>query len=378
MLSLWRGGNPLDKKISFAGPSITQREVDYVLDAVQNGWYDNYNTHIKRLERSFADYIGVGYAIATHCCTAALHLAAHSLGLGPGDEVIVTDCSWIATAYAVAYTGAQCVFVDIDPETWCIDPACIRAAITPKTRAIMLVHTFGHPAAMDEIMAISREHGLAVIEDAAPAIGSTYRGKRVGGFGNAACFSFQGAKMTASGEGGVFVTDDPVLYERARLLAGMGRTDSRYVFWCDSLGYKYTMNNLTTALALAQLERVEELMAKKRALYAAYHECLAGRPGLKLLEEQPGCTSNYCYPSLLLADADRAGRDAVLAGLRRDNIQARPAFPRMSRFPVFQARFENPVAGQVEAQGISLPAAANLTTEDVHRVCERLISLLEG
>ena len=174
----------MNKKISFAGPSITDKEISYVMDAVKTGWYENYEGYIKKLEKAFAEYIGVKYAVATFCCTHALHLAAASLGLKEGDEVIVTDFSWVATAYAVAYTGATCVFVDIDPDTWNIDPECIRKAITSKTKAIMLVHTFGHPAEMDEIMQIARDHGLFVIEDAAPAVGAEYKGQLVGSYGD--------------------------------------------------------------------------------------------------------------------------------------------------------------------------------------------------
>lgn len=213
------------KKIAFAGPWITQKEIDYVTDATWNGFYETYDQHAKKLEKTICEYLGVKHAIATHCCTLALHLACASLGLKEGDEVICTDFSWIATAYAIKYTGAEPVLVDIDPDTWCISPAAIRAAITPKTKAIMLVHCFGHPAQMDEIMAIAREHRLRVIEDAAPALGAEFNGQKTGTFGDFACFSFQGAKLTVSGEGGVVVTNDDELYEKAALLASMGRTD---------------------------------------------------------------------------------------------------------------------------------------------------------
>lgn len=368
----------MNKRISFAGPSITDKEVSYVLDAVRNGWYENYDQYTKRLERAFADYIGVKYALATHCCTVALHLAAEALELGPGDEVIVPDFSWVATAYAVAYTGATCVFVDIDPDTWTIDPQCIRQAITPKTKAIMLVHTFGHPADMDEILKIAAEHGLFVIEDAAPAIGATYKGKLVGGFGHVACFSFQGAKMTVSGEGGMLVTNDENIYRKACLLASMGRTDSKAVFWSDMLGFQYTMNNLTAALALAQLERVDELLAKKRQLFDYYYQRLKDVAGIKIIKEKPGYKSNYCYPSILLESTITANRDEILARLKDLNIHARPGFPRMSLFPVFNQRFENPVAKSVEQRGISLPSAANLTEADIDFVCQNLISLLHN
>src|SRR4051812_6754439 len=164
------------KKISFAGPSITQKEIDYVVDATVNGFYETYDGHTKKLEKAVCSYLGVKYGIATHCCTVALHMACEALGFKAGDEVIVTDFSWVATAHAIAYTGAKCVFVDIDPDTWCISPEAIEMAITPKTRGIMLVHCFGHPAQMDEIMAIARKHDLRVIEDAAPALGAEFKG----------------------------------------------------------------------------------------------------------------------------------------------------------------------------------------------------------
>ena len=366
----------MNKKISFAGPWISRKEMDYVTEAVQEGWYENYDMHTKKLEKAFSDYIGVKYALATHCCTQALHLAVAALGLKEGDEVIVPDFSWIATAYAVAYTGAKCVFVDIDPDTWTIDPRCIEKALTDKTRAIMLVHTFGHPAEMDEILRIAKEHDLFVIEDAAPAIGAEYKGTKTGNFGNVACFSFQGAKLTASGEGGILVTDDESLYEKALLLASMGRTDSQAVFWSDLLGYQYTISNLNAALALAQVERVDELLGKKRQIFDWYCSRLDDVPGIKLIKEKAGCKSNYCYPSLLLGDSVRIPRDEVLQKLKALNIHCRPGFPRMSRFPVFGQKADTPIAESVEKRGISLPSAANLEKEDVDFVCDRILDLI--
>lgn len=366
----------MNKKISFAGPSITEKEISYVLDAVQNGWYENFDHYVIRLEKAFADYIGVKYAIATHCCTAALHLAAASLGLCANDEVIVTDFSWVATAYAIKYTGAKCVFVDIDPDTWTIDPDCIRRAITKKTKAIMLVHSFGHPAEMEEILKIAKEYGLYVIEDAAPSIGSEYKGKLVGSFGDISCFSFQGAKMTVSGEGGILLTDNEEYYHQAQLLASMGRTDRMGPFWSDRIGYQYTMNNVTASLALAQLERVNELLDKKRELFDYYYTRLKDIKGIKIIKEKEGCRSNYCYPSIVLPEHSQRQRDFVLDELSALNIHARPGFPRMSRFPEFEQRFENPVAAMVEQKGISLPSAANMTEEDVEFVCKSLVSLI--
>lgn len=365
------------KKISFAGPSITQKEIDYVVDATKNGWYETYDMHTKRLEKTVAEYLGVKYTLATHCCTLALHLATESLGLRPGDEVICTDFSWVATAYAISYTGAKPVFVDIDPDTWCISPEAINLAITDKTKAIMLVHCFGHPAQMDEIMEIADDHDLRVIEDAAPALGSEFKGRKTGTFGDFACFSFQGAKLTVSGEGGILVTNDESLYKKASLLASMGRTDSKATFWSDNIGYQYTIANLTAALALAQVERVSELMAMKRQIFSWYYERLKDTPGIKIIKEKKDCLSNYCYPSILIEKEIHVPRDEILEKLKAKNIHCRPGFPRMSRFPVFEQRFPNPEAEKVERGGISLASAANLTRDDIDFVCDSLLSIIK-
>lgn len=363
------------KKISFAGPSITQKEVAYVSDAAQNGWYEHFDKDVKGLEKTVADYLGVKHTLATHCCTQALHLACASLGLKAGEEVVCTDFSWVATAYSIVYTGAKPVFVDIDPQSWCIDPAAIEKAITPKTKAIMLVHSFGHPAQMDEIMEIAQKNDLRVIEDAAPSLGSRFRGRLTGTFGDVACFSFQGAKIAAASEGGILVTNHQEVFEKASLLASMGRTDSKAVFWSDMLGWQYTMGNLPAAMARAQVERIEELVENKRQIFRWYDERIGEVEGFKLIREKEGCKSNYTYPSLLLEDSLKAERDEVILGLKARNIHPRPAFPRMSTFPTLEARFPNPVAAQVERRGISLPAAHNLTEEDVEFVCDSLLEL---
>ncbi|MFA5948311.1 MAG: DegT/DnrJ/EryC1/StrS family aminotransferase [Candidatus Gracilibacteria bacterium] len=366
----------MTKKISFAGPWITQKEIDYVTDAAKNGWYENFDMHTKKLEQRIQDYLGVKYAIATHCCTLALHLATASLGLKEGDEVICTDFSWVATAYAISYTGATPVFVDIDPDSWCIDPEAIKKAITDKTKAIMLVHSFGYPAQMDEIMEIAKEHNLYVIEDAAPALGAEFKGQKVGTFGDFGCFSFQGAKIAASGEGGVIVTNNKDLYEKAKLLASMGRTDSKATFWSDMLGYQYTIANLTAALALAQVERIDELVEKKRQIFNWYYNRLCNVKGIKIIKEKENCKSNYCYPSILLEDRILISRDEILKKLKEINIHCRPGFPRMSQFPVLEQRFSNPEAKKVEKRGISLASAANLTEEDVAFVCDSLLKII--
>lgn len=365
------------KKIAFAGPSITQKEIDYVIDGVKNGFYETFDQHVKKLEKTIAGYLGKKYAIATHTGTLALHLSNMSLGLKKGDEVICTDFSWVATAYSILYTGARPVFVDIDPDTWCIDPDKIRKAITKKTKAIMLVHSFGIPAEMDEIMSIAKEYNLKVVEDACPSLGSIYKGKKVGAFGDFGCFSFHGAKIAATGEGGMLVTDDEELYKKAVLFTLMGRTDRKAVFWSDVVGVQYTMSNLTAALGLAQVERIEELVAKKRDTFEKYENRLKNKKGIKLIKEKAGTRANYCYPSLLLEDSIKTDRDQILRVFRENNIHARPGFPRMSTFPTLKQRYSNPVAAKVEKRGISLPSAANISDEDINFVCDTLIELIK-
>ena len=366
----------MNKKISFAGPSISQKEIDYVIDGVKNGFYETFDQHTRQLEKAICDYIGVKYAIATHCCTLALHLACSTLDFKRGDEVICTDSSWVATSYAIDYTGATPVFVDIDPDTWCIDPKEIRKAITSKTKGIMLVHMFGQPAEMDEIMSIAKEYNLRIIEDAAPSLGSIYKGQKTGSFGDIGCFSFQGAKIAVSGEGGILVTNNEELFQRASLLASMGRTDSQAVFWSDMIGYQYTIANLTASLALAQVERIEELVELKRKIFSGYEQRLRNISGIKMIHEKPYCRSNYCYPSILLEDTIKVDRDVILRNFRDQNIHARPGFPQMSCFPVHGQRFPNPVAEKVAQRGISLPSAANLEEEDVDFVCRTLVNLI--
>lgn len=364
------------KPIAFAGPWITKKEIAYTYDATKNGFYETRAKYIKKFEETAAKYLGVKYTLGLHCCTLALHLACASIGLKKGDEVICTDLSWVATADAITYTGATPVFVDIDFDTWCIDPNAIEKAITPKTKAIMLVHMFGYPARMDEIMAIAKKHNLRVIEDAAPALGSEFKGKKAGSFGDFGCFSFQGAKIAVSGEGGILATNDKKLYERAYFLSTMGRTDRKGLFWCDEIGYQYTIANLTAALAVAQLERINELIKKKRQIHSWYYKRLKDVEGIKMIKEKEGIFSNYCYPAIFLDESIKVNRDDVVRRLAKEQIYCRPGHPRMSLFSMFEERFSNPVAARVSKRAILLPSAANLNEKDVAFACKTLLRFL--
>lgn len=367
------------KKISFAGPWVTEKEIDYVAQAAREGWYEKCYKYMEEFEEAIRKYLGVKYAIGTHCCTQALHIAAASLGLKKGDEVIVTDHSWVATAYAITYTGASCIFVDIDPVTLCIDPAAIERAITPATKAIMIVDNFGIPADMDEIRDVAKRYNLKIIEDAAPALGAIYKGEKCGTFGDIGCISFQGAKIAAASEGGVFVTNDDEIYENARLFASMGRTDRCGAFWSDQVGFQYTIGSLPAAMATVQLSRIDELVSNKRRIYQQYADRLSGHPMIEMVREKENTIANYTYPSCFLKEDVKCDGAYVIGELKKCNIHGRTGFPPMSTFPVYidDKRFENPVAKRFFERGLVLPAAHNLTEEDIDLVCSNIFELIE-
>jgi len=242
-----------------AGPSITSLEIEHVMDAVSNGWNSAHSAFVRQFQEALAEYVGMRYGMCTSSCTGALHLSLLALGIKPGDEVLVPDVTWVASGFVPTYVGATPVFVDIEPDTWCMSPESILRNITPKTRAIIPVHLYGHPCDMDQIMDIAKAHNLVVIEDAAPAAGASWNGKKVGGFGDTSAFSFQGAKIMVTGEGGMFCTNNEVVYKQAQYLNDYA-VDTNKSFWVEQIGYKFRMSNLQAALGFAQLKRLDELV----------------------------------------------------------------------------------------------------------------------
>ena len=358
-----------------AGPSISDREVEYVTDAVKNGWNERWSEYLTRFERTFADYIGVRYAMATSSATGALHLGLLALGVGPDDEVIVPAQTWVASASAVTYCGATPVFVDVEHDSWCLDPALLEAAISPRTKAIMPVHLYGNPSDMDPIRAIARRHGICIIEDAAPSVGALYGGVHTGALGDVAAFSFQGAKILSTGEGGMLVTDDEAIFERARKLNEHGRAGSGFLI--DEVGFKYKMTNLQAALGLAQLERIEDLVAKKREIFGWYRDRLSDIEGLRLNEERDGDRCIYWMSSLVLDAPFATGRDGLIAGLRERLVDSRPFFPSVPRMPVFLDDTKRmPVAEHLADHAINLPSGHNLTEEQVDYVATQIREVL--
>lgn len=365
------------KKIPLAGPFITQKEIDYVNDAVANGWYETYDMHIRKLEKTFAEYVGAKYAIATYCGTHALHLAALALKLGPEDEVIVTDQSFIATAHALSYVGTKCVFVDIDPDTLCIDASQIEKAITARTKAIMVVHFAGFSCDMDAIVKIAKKHSLYVIEDACQSVGTKYKGRYTGTIGDIGAYSFQGSKIAVGGEGGMIVTNDDALYQRALHYGTFCRNDKVKFLWSDDIGYNYRISNVTAALILAQIERMDELIENKKRIYMSYYHLLKDSPYFKLLTPPADCEFNYSYAVGYLQGNVAQHRDAVFHDLLEMNIHVRPGYPSMSVMPHYERRFPVPNSERYEKTGIILPTAHSVTNEDIIEVCHQLHAVIK-
>lgn len=358
-------------RVHYTLPSISELEVAYVTEAARNGWGPRCYDYLHRFEAGFREHLGVGYAIATSSCTGALHMGLSALGIGPGDEVILPDTGWIASVAPATYLGATPVLVDVLPDSWCLDPARVEAAITPRTRAIVVVHLYGNLGAMDALQEIAERHGIPLVEDAAEAIGSIWHGKRAGSMGRFGVFSFHGTKTLTTGEGGMFVTSDPELYERVLTLSNHGRArgQSRQ-FWPDVVGFKYKMSNLQAALGCAQLERIEELIARKREIFGIYQRELGSLPGVTLNPEAPGTQNGYWMPTAVFAPETRVRREALIAAFQAADIDGRVFFWPISGLPMFQAQPENRVAYDLPGRAINLPSYHDMSNDDQLRVIE--------
>jgi len=266
-------------RIPVAGPWITEKEVAYVTDAVRNAWYGNANVYHERFEKAFSEHLGVRYTLALPSCTSAIHLALLALGVGPADEVIVPETTWIATSAPISYVGATPVFADIDPRTWCLSADSFERRITPRTKAVIPVDLYGGIGDLDAIRAVAGRHGIVVIEDAAQAIGAQYHGRPAGSLGDVGVFSFHGSKTLTTGEGGLLATNREDLYRRALVLRDHGRKPGDTMFCNAEVAHKYKMSAMQAALGLAQLERLESLIARKREIFAWYVKHLAGLAG---------------------------------------------------------------------------------------------------
>jgi perosamine synthetase len=372
------------ERIPVAGPWITDKEVRYVADAAANAWYSNANMYHERFERAFAEYLGVKHAVALPSCTSAIHLSLLALGIGPGDEVIVPDITWIASAAPVSYVKATPVFADVDEQTWCLSAESFEACITPRTKAVVPVDVYGGMPDMDAIRAIASRHKIAVVEDAAEAIGSMYKGRKAGSFGVTGVFSFHGSKTLTTGEGGMLVTDRDDLCQRVMFLRDHGRKPGDPMFWNAEVAYKYKMSSMQAALGLAQLERVEELVTRKRDIFRWYRDRLSGIGGLTLNCEPSGTRNTYWMTTLVLDERFKIGKKDLVEKLSPMGIDSRPFFYPLSSLPAYQgspqaacAKARNTVSYKISPSAVNLPSALSLTEDKVDYVCSVLRNVLD-
>ena len=365
-------------RVFYAKPSITEREIGYATDAAAHGWGEKCYEYIRRFEELFRKHLGVPYAIATSSCTGALHMGMAALGIGPGDEVIMADTNWIATAAPIVHLGAKPVLVDILPDSWCLDPERVEAAITPDTKAIVAVHLYGNLCEMDRLLIIGKKHGIPVIEDAAEAVGSVYRGRRAGTMGRFGAFSFHGTKTLTTGEGGMFVTNDPDLYEHVLTLSNHGRSRSETrQFWPETVGFKYKMSNIQAAIGCGQMERIEQLIDRKREILRCYRERLESAPDLVMNPEPEDTINGGWMPTLVFNPSGGLTKERMQAVFAAENIDARTFFSPLSELGLFECNRTNPIASDIAKRAMNLPSYHDITADDIERVCS-VVRTLRG
>lgn len=371
--------------IPSAGPFITDREVQLVTEAVKYGWYEDRNMHIDQFIEEFSSYVGMKYCLPTCNCTSAIHLALLGLNIGPGDEVIVPDITWVASACPIHYVGATPVFADIDRKNWCLNPESFEKSITEKTKAVIVVDLYGNMPEMNEIIKIAKDYKIHVIEDAAEAIGAEYKGKRAGSFGEIGVFSFNATKLMIAGQGGVLLTNNKRIYERTKRLwhHGMPEYTTSKTFWSEEIGFNYQWSNIHAALALAQFRRLDELIARKREAFKWYHKRLKEIEGIQLNAEQKYVKNTFWIVTAILSPKYGLKKEKIMEEFKKYNIDLRPFFYPMSSMPPYSEYCRdknmekiNPISYEFSPYGICLPSAMSLTESDVDYVCNCLKRIL--
>jgi perosamine synthetase len=365
-----------DSFIPISKPHIGAREKELVLDALDSGWVSSIGKYIDEFEANFARYCGTEYAIAVSNGTTGLHLALATLGLQPGDEVIIPDLTFVATANAVAYTGATPVLADIDADTLCIDPASVKSLISARTRAIIPVHLYGHPADMDALNEIGDAHGIAIIEDAAEAHGAEYKGRRVGGLGKCGVFSFYGNKVITTGEGGMLTTNDREFYQRARRLRDHAMSPQRRYFH-EERGFNYRITNLQAALGVAQLERIDEFLDRRAEIMRWYEQEIPTTDRVRLNRVKNWAKSAFWMICLEVDWFDETRREAFMQALKARGIDSRPYFCTMSSMPMYR-QASMPIAARKAQIGLNLPSYFELTNREVQRIGSEVNAILKA
>ncbi|MDR6553594.1 DegT/DnrJ/EryC1/StrS family aminotransferase [Paenibacillus qinlingensis] len=352
-------------------PSLRGNEKKYVNECLENTWISSKGEFIGKFEKGFAAYIGVNYASAVSNGTVALHAALLALGIGSGDEVLVPTLTYIASVNAISYTGAKPVFVDSEYTTWQMDVDQLESQITSRTKAIMVVHLYGQPVDMDKVMLISKKYNLYIIEDCAEAIGSMYKGKYVGSFGDISTFSFYGNKTITTGEGGMVVSNNECLIKEVNRFKGQGLSESRE-YWHDLIGYNYRMTNICAAIGLAQLEKIDEILQEKKHLAETYKDKLIGLP-VTFHQETGDVRHSYWMCSILVRESVQ--RDSLRKFLLDSGIETRPLFYPIHNMPMYKELgtvTNYPVAEDISSRGINLPSWQNLSNKQIDYIVSKI------
>lgn len=375
------------KTIASAGPSISKLEIKLVYEAVKEGWYEKRSKHLDQFVDEFSAYTGLKYCLPTSHCTDAIHLALLSLGIGPGDEVIVPDIAWVAVAAPVDYVKAVPVFADIDPQSWCLSAESFQRSISSRTKAVIVVDLYGNMPDMDEILCIAKKNKIVVIEDAAEAMGATYKGKKAGTFGRVNVFSFNATKLLMAGQGGMFATNNKKLYELAKSYAhhGMVKYTDKTTFWSVKIGYNYQWTNIQAALALAQLRRLSQLVKERRQIFEWYTEALDDVDGITLNPQTENIYNTFWVVTAIVDSQYGLNKEGLMAAFRKQGIDTRPFFYPISSMPAYKKysqgrryRQNNKNAYRLSSYGISFPSAATLTKKDVFFVCKIFKKILRS
>jgi perosamine synthetase len=370
----------MDNKIYMAGASVGELEERYVLDALRNGWYEQKYYYCEKLQSDFAQYHGRKYALMTSNCTTAIHLLLKALDIKAGDEVIVPECTWIASMVSSVHLGATPVFCDIQSDTWCLDPEALRRAITKKTKAVICVDLFGNMAEWDAIQAICDENSLYLVEDSAEALGSTYKGRKAGSFGIGSVFSFHNTKTMTTGEGGMLLLDDDDLYQKCVKLRDLGRGPETKPYFNEIVGYKFMPFNMQAALGLAQFQRLDELVAIRRHHFEFYKSRL-GKHDVTFNHEREGDINSVWITGMVMDKRYGLTKEKMMDELSKLGIPSRPFFYPLSSLPAFDLshRFSsiNPTSYDISNRGINLPGAANLTDEQLDLICNKIALVLD-
>jgi len=353
--------------IPIMGPLIDHQEIDRVMDCLNTGWISSQGKYIAAFEKAFAEFCQTRFGVATSNGTTALHLSLVTLGIGPGDEVIVPALTFIATANVVVHAGAIPVFADVSEETWTLDPEQVESRITERTKAVIPVHLYGHPADMNPLLELAVRNAFWVVEDAAEAHGAEYNGKKVGGLGHLGCFSFYGNKIISTGEGGMIVTNDPDWADRARILRDHGMSKERK-YWHPLVGFNYRLTNVQAAIGLGQMTKLEVILEKKRQIAQYYHEKFAEVTGVVLPPEASWAKNVYWLYSVLLKPEVNKNRDELIHFLARAGVETRPLFYPIHTMPPYLGNGSFPVAEKISARGISLPSGSGLTWGQIDTV----------